>query len=171
MCPDIHTGKAPKHEHFFKLCPWNSTCPLPFYHPRSYPLSFQKKKAFPSLLLETSSFPRCGPAIPSVLLCSHGATPQPPPSCDCGGHQHLLLGWPSSGPPTPGGLCSLVLLVALERKAQAYLAGEPAFWGTKAAAGLCTSVEIAAVVLHGLELVAHGAEDPQVLFPGCCIHH
>lgn len=51
------------------------------------------------------------------------------------------------------------------------LAGEPSFWSTEAAAGLCTSVEIAAIVLHRFELLAHGAKDSQVLFLSCFIHH
>lgn len=50
------------------------------------------------------------------------------------------------------------------------LAGEPAFGGAEPAASLCPSVEVAAVVLGGLELLLHGAHEPQVLLTSLCAH-
>ena len=52
----------------------------------------------------------------------------------------------------------------------AHLAGEPAFGGAEPAAGLCPSVEVAAVVLGGLELLLHGAHKPQVLLTSLYAH-
>lgn len=51
-----------------------------------------------------------------------------------------------------------------------HLAGEPAFGGAEPAASFCPSVEVAAVVLGGLELLLHGAHEPQVLLTSLCAH-
>lgn len=49
-----------------------------------------------------------------------------------------------------------------------HLAGEPAF-GCRAGGQPCPSVEVAAVVLR-LELLLHGAHEPQVLLTSLCAH-
>lgn len=93
------------------------------------------------------------------------------PHSECEGHQHPPSGQLRNVHPAshPGRLCSALLSVTPEQRA--HLAGKPAFWSTEAAAGLGTSVEVAAIVLHRLQLLAHGAKDPLIFFSSCCIHH
>lgn len=135
---------------------------LAILSPLTLPSEFPDDESIPAPVARTC----CSQHAP-VLLGYHTLPPQ---------RLHTTIpswvgGCPSSLPPTPEELCSAVFFVAPEQRAQVYLAGEPSFWSTKAAAGLCTSVEIAAIVLHGLELLAHGAEDSKVLFLSRCIHH
>lgn len=51
-----------------------------------------------------------------------------------------------------------------------HLAGEPALGRAEPAARLRAPVKVAAVVLRGPELLAHGVHDPHVLLPGLRAH-
>lgn len=97
-------------------------------------------------------------------------------SSQCGHHGALLLYYMIQVPgaeedpalPVAIGVDGVLGKTAIHIKGA--LAGKPAFWGAETAAGLCTPVEVAAVVLHRLELLAHEAKDPLEFSSGRCIH-